>query len=78
MRCDLLGLVDDLFGCPHHGRPAHGNRAAAIGAHAHRRIGSVAMHDLDHIGVNSDHLGHHLCERGLMPLPVAVTTGHDH
>ena len=60
--CDLLGLGDNLFGRAHHGAAAHGQRARAIGAHAHRHLRGVAMDDLDHILVDADHIGHHLRE----------------
>src|SRR3546814_4410445 len=44
---DLLALLDDLVSCPHDGGAADGQRARAVGAHAHGHEGGVAVHDLD-------------------------------
>ena len=73
----LFRLGNDLLGGAHHGGTAHSDGTGPIGAHAHRHAGRVAVHDINHAFVNTDHLGHHLRKRRLVPLPVAVRPGHD-
>eukprot|EP00043_Microstomoeca_roanoka_P002426 m.38320 g.38320 ORF g.38320 m.38320 type:complete len:1021 (-) comp11478_c0_seq1:708-3770(-) len=74
---DLLGLVDHLVGGLDQSRAAHGQRARPIGAHAHRRVGGVAVVDLDLARIDADHLGHDLGEGGLVPLTVRMRAGID-
>ena len=76
MRGNLFGLVNHLLRRADHGRAPHGQRTGPVGPHPHRGGRRVAMDNLDLAFVNPDHLGNHLWEGGLMPLPVAVAAGH--
>jgi hypothetical protein len=74
---DLLALGDDLVHRLHDGRAAHGQRAAAVGAHAERHAAGVAVHDLDVLHRDAQLGRHHLRKGGLVALAVAVRTGED-
>src|SRR3546814_1498169 len=74
---DLPALGDDLLGRLVDGRPADGERARSVGAHAERRLLRVAMDHLDLVRRDAELGRDQLGEGGLVPLAVAVGAGVD-
>ena len=74
---DLLALGDDLVHRLDHGGAADGEAAAAIGAHAERDLGGVAVDDVDLGDRHAELVGDELREGRLVALAVAVRAGED-
>ena len=72
---ELLGLVGHLVGGARHRLAADGQRARAVGAHAERALGGVAVDDLDLGRVDAEPVGHDLREAGLVALAVRRAAG---
>ena len=72
---DLLRLVDHLVHRLDDGRAADRERARAVGAHAERDLGGVAVDDLDVLDRDAEAVGDELGERRLVALAVAVRAG---
>src|SRR3546814_9022092 len=77
VRCDLAALLDDLVAGLGDGRAADGQRARAVGAHAHGDRAGVAVHDLDVLDRHADRVGDELGEGRTVVLAVAVRAGED-
>ncbi len=75
MACDLAALVDHLVqGIDDRGATDR-QRARAIGAHAERHLGGVAVDDIDLLHGDAELVGDDLREGRLMALAVAVAAG---
>ena len=77
VRGDLLAFGDDLVQRLDDRRAADGERARAVRPHAEQHAAGVAVDDVDVLDRDAELSRHHLGERRLVSLAVAVRAGED-